>query len=215
MYAWGDDRRYNSYAAYFRRIMGGRVQKVAINAGFTMPQPRRYGRYGWLHVLQQRSVHALILHVAQKHHPPNRRRHRVPPQPIPLSRAVPRLFPVVLQHLRAARPSARTLQRSPRPSARGGNHRRHAPRLRGRSQTRLLRLARPKPLRGTGIRHRIDIRRHAAGDKPRTRLRDGAAGCRDDCRTRAARRRALHSRSAGRERQHDCRTGRAHQRTAG
>ena len=37
MYAWGDDRRYNSYAAYFRRIMGGRVQKVAINAGFTCP----------------------------------------------------------------------------------------------------------------------------------------------------------------------------------
>ena len=37
MYAWGDDRRYNSYAAYFRRLMGGRVQKVAINAGFTCP----------------------------------------------------------------------------------------------------------------------------------------------------------------------------------
>lgn len=37
MYAWGDDRRYNSYAAYFRRIMGGRMQKVAINAGFTCP----------------------------------------------------------------------------------------------------------------------------------------------------------------------------------
>ena len=37
MYAWGDDRRYNSYATYFRRLMGGRVQKVAINAGFTCP----------------------------------------------------------------------------------------------------------------------------------------------------------------------------------
>lgn len=37
MYSWGDDRRFNSYAAYFRRLFGGRVQKVAINAGFTCP----------------------------------------------------------------------------------------------------------------------------------------------------------------------------------
>lgn len=37
MYAWGDDRRFHSYAAYFRRLFGGRVQKVAVNAGFTCP----------------------------------------------------------------------------------------------------------------------------------------------------------------------------------
>lgn len=37
MYAWGDDRPYNSYAAYFRRLFGSRVQKVAVNAGFTCP----------------------------------------------------------------------------------------------------------------------------------------------------------------------------------
>ncbi len=37
MYPWGDDRRFNSYAAYFRRLFGGRVQKVAVNAGFTCP----------------------------------------------------------------------------------------------------------------------------------------------------------------------------------
>ncbi len=30
-------RRFNSYSAYFRRLFGGRVQKVAINAGFTCP----------------------------------------------------------------------------------------------------------------------------------------------------------------------------------
>ncbi len=30
-------RRFNSYSAYFRRIMGSRVQKVAINGGFTCP----------------------------------------------------------------------------------------------------------------------------------------------------------------------------------
>ncbi|MBR2962107.1 MAG: TIGR01212 family radical SAM protein [Alistipes sp.] len=37
MYSWGDDRPYNSYAAYFRRTFGERLQKVAINAGMTCP----------------------------------------------------------------------------------------------------------------------------------------------------------------------------------
>lgn len=37
MYIWGDDRPYNSYAAYFRRLFGSRMQKVAVNAGFTCP----------------------------------------------------------------------------------------------------------------------------------------------------------------------------------
>jgi radical SAM protein (TIGR01212 family) len=37
MYEWGDDRRFNSYSRYFREVMGARVQKVAINAGFTCP----------------------------------------------------------------------------------------------------------------------------------------------------------------------------------
>jgi radical SAM protein (TIGR01212 family) len=37
MYEWGDDRRFNSYSRHFRELTGGRVQKVAINAGFTCP----------------------------------------------------------------------------------------------------------------------------------------------------------------------------------
>ena len=37
MHIWGDDRPYNSCAAYFKRLFGGRVQKVAVNAGFTCP----------------------------------------------------------------------------------------------------------------------------------------------------------------------------------
>ena len=37
MHSWGDDRPYNSYAAYFKRLFGSRVQKVAVNAGFTCP----------------------------------------------------------------------------------------------------------------------------------------------------------------------------------
>ena len=36
-YIWGDERRFNSYAAYFKRTFGGRMQKVTINAGFTCP----------------------------------------------------------------------------------------------------------------------------------------------------------------------------------
>ena len=37
IYPWGDERPFNSYAGYFRRTFGGRVQKVAVNAGFTCP----------------------------------------------------------------------------------------------------------------------------------------------------------------------------------
>jgi radical SAM protein (TIGR01212 family) len=37
MNEWGDNRRFNSYAGYFRRTFGGRVQKVSIDAGFTCP----------------------------------------------------------------------------------------------------------------------------------------------------------------------------------
>ena len=36
-YLWGDGRRFNSYASYFRRTFGGRIQKVTIDAGFTCP----------------------------------------------------------------------------------------------------------------------------------------------------------------------------------
>jgi len=37
VYPWGDKRRFNSYAGYFKRTFGGRVQKLTINAGFTCP----------------------------------------------------------------------------------------------------------------------------------------------------------------------------------
>jgi len=36
-YPWGHQRRFNSYAEYFRKKFGGRVQKLAIDAGFTCP----------------------------------------------------------------------------------------------------------------------------------------------------------------------------------
>jgi uncharacterized protein len=37
IYPWGHQRRFNSYAEYFKKEFGGRVQKLAINAGFTCP----------------------------------------------------------------------------------------------------------------------------------------------------------------------------------
>lgn len=36
-YPWGDNRRFNSYAGYFKRTFGERVQKLTIDAGFTCP----------------------------------------------------------------------------------------------------------------------------------------------------------------------------------
>lgn len=44
IYPWGDERPFNSYSGYFKRIFGGRVQKLAVNAGFTCPN--RDGRVG-------------------------------------------------------------------------------------------------------------------------------------------------------------------------
>ncbi|MDR2065076.1 MAG: TIGR01212 family radical SAM protein [Prevotellaceae bacterium] len=37
IYSWGDSRRFNSYAGYFKRTFGRRIQKLAIDAGFTCP----------------------------------------------------------------------------------------------------------------------------------------------------------------------------------
>ncbi len=36
-FTWGHHRRFNAYAAFFRREFGGRVQKVSVDAGFTCP----------------------------------------------------------------------------------------------------------------------------------------------------------------------------------
>ena len=36
-FPWGHNRRFNSYAEYFKRNFGSRVQKLAIDAGFTCP----------------------------------------------------------------------------------------------------------------------------------------------------------------------------------
>ena len=52
MYPWGDERRYNSYSGYFRRIFGSRVQKLSVNVGFTCPN--RDGTVGLpLHIAAQ------------------------------------------------------------------------------------------------------------------------------------------------------------------
>ena len=43
-YPWNHSRRFNTYAQYFERSFGGRVQKVTIDAGFTCPN--RDGKVG-------------------------------------------------------------------------------------------------------------------------------------------------------------------------
>ncbi|NOU46232.1 MAG: TIGR01212 family radical SAM protein [Bacteroidales bacterium] len=37
IYPWGNARRFNSYAEYFKKLFGSRVQKISVNAGFTCP----------------------------------------------------------------------------------------------------------------------------------------------------------------------------------
>lgn len=36
-YPWGNERRFNAYSNYFKKIYGGRVQRVSIDAGFSCP----------------------------------------------------------------------------------------------------------------------------------------------------------------------------------
>jgi len=36
-YPWGTERRFNAYPDYFRKLFGGRVQKVSVDAGLTCP----------------------------------------------------------------------------------------------------------------------------------------------------------------------------------
>ncbi len=43
-FPWGHSRRFNAYSNYFRKIFGGRVQKLSIDAGFTCPN--RDGKVG-------------------------------------------------------------------------------------------------------------------------------------------------------------------------
>ncbi|MFP4488159.1 MAG: TIGR01212 family radical SAM protein [Bacteroidales bacterium] len=37
IFPWGHKRRFNAYSNYFRKVFGGRVQKLSIDAGFTCP----------------------------------------------------------------------------------------------------------------------------------------------------------------------------------
>jgi len=36
-FPWGHERRFNACSNYFRKLYGGRIQKVSVNAGFTCP----------------------------------------------------------------------------------------------------------------------------------------------------------------------------------
>jgi len=45
-YSWNHTRRYNSYPEYFKSIFGNRVQKVALDAGFSCPNRDGYKGIG-------------------------------------------------------------------------------------------------------------------------------------------------------------------------
>jgi radical SAM protein (TIGR01212 family) len=45
-YPWHHQKRYNSYSEYFKREFGGRIQKVAIDAGFSCPNRDGTRAYG-------------------------------------------------------------------------------------------------------------------------------------------------------------------------
>ncbi|PLX03365.1 MAG: TIGR01212 family radical SAM protein [Marinilabiliales bacterium] len=45
-YIWGHNRRFNAYVEYFKKEFGGRVQKVAIDAGYTCPNRDGSKSYG-------------------------------------------------------------------------------------------------------------------------------------------------------------------------
>jgi len=36
-FPWGHERRFNAYSNYFKKLFGGRVQKLSVDAGFTCP----------------------------------------------------------------------------------------------------------------------------------------------------------------------------------
>jgi len=46
IFKWGNRRRFNSYADYCKRIYGGRLQKLSIDAGLTCPNRDGYIAYG-------------------------------------------------------------------------------------------------------------------------------------------------------------------------
>lgn len=45
-FAWGHERRYNSYSNYFKKHLGARVQKISIDAGFSCPNRDGSKGYG-------------------------------------------------------------------------------------------------------------------------------------------------------------------------
>ena len=65
VYPWGDTRRYNSCAGHFRRLFGGRVQKLRSMRASPAPTATE-PLAGRLHLLRQQRLHPLVLRAASK-----------------------------------------------------------------------------------------------------------------------------------------------------
>lgn len=166
MYAWGDNRRFNSYSGYFRRMFGCRVQKLSVDAGFTCPN--RDGTIsGGGCTFCNNGAFTPSYCMPVKGAAADRGGDRVPPQALPHGVEVSGLLPVVFEHLCAAGAAEGGVRRGAGASRRGGHRRRHAARLRGRRKAGLFRGAGAREVRGRRVRHRIDPRRDAAGGEPR------------------------------------------------
>lgn len=110
MYPWGDARPYHSYAAYCRRTFGRPIQKLPVDGGFHLPQPRRHGRTRRLFVLLERGLHARLLRPAPHRPAAGRRRDRLPPARVSGRNGIPGLLPVVQQYLCTARTAPTALR---------------------------------------------------------------------------------------------------------
>ena len=212
MYPWGDARPYHSYAAYCRRTFGRPIQKLPVDGGFTCPNRDGTVGHGGCSFCSNEAFTPAYCDPRRTVRQQVDDAIAFPPARVSGRNGIPGLLPVVQQYLCTARTAPTALRGGARLPRRRGDRRGHPSRLRGCGQAGLSGRPRPPHLRLRRVRHRIDLRRHAAHDRPGPRLRRGTTRRRGDGRTRRRRGRALHPRPARRERRGAARPHAHHQR---
>lgn len=217
IYPWGDTRRFNSYAGYFRRLFGGRVQKLSVDAGFTCPnRDGTVGRGGCTfcdngaftpsYCGGGKSVARQIAEGIDFH----RNRYRTAQRYLVYFQSYSNTYAPGPDGSRAL--YRRGARRTPTWRASSCSTRPDCLDL-GERSTLLCDIARD-PLRGRGVRHRVHLGPDAAGREPRPRFRLRPPGRRADRGAGASRRRAFHPRVSGRDGRAARRTDRTDQRPA-
>lgn len=162
VYSWGDGRPWHSYAAYCRRHFGGRVRKIAVDAGLSCPnRDGTIGSEGVRSVITGRSP--FLLFAPEEPGAADRRGNRFPCGPRAGRRALSGLFPAFFQYARSCHATSGALCRSVGSSPDFGTGDRHAARLRGRREVGFAGGAGAETLCGGRIRRRIHLRRNIAG----------------------------------------------------